>query len=360
MLTVTRELIDGLRSRRPGSSSAWVINHARTTFVARHGGLEDAEALLDVFLEDPTDYTHSRVLDAVMRLGNLDTARRLTSACLVGGELKPDVRADVLHVLGFLGFTEVRDVLWRYAHELGGYYHQQAAALGLQDLPCDGLETEIGAAIRACAGKNLFAEFLPVLAHKVGDPELLPLLFGMGETASTDCNAGLVYGIALFGESGRAYFDRLLFNPDWEAFCSATGTLWWAYHGFRHLGGSLVVLARQLREWRATLPREQWEYRARVWLELAECSLGDTPPPIRGELGPREAAADIYAAAFDWSSDGADDSLFSGVYHAQDRKWIPYHLPHALRDRLSDQIRAEVFAQADPQRVRVMPSRVES
>lgn len=351
MLSVTRELIDGIRAAPPGALSADVLARARVGVVARDGGLEDANALLDVFLEDPTDYQRACALDAVMRTGDRDTARRLAAACLAGETLKEGVQEAVLHALGFLGYAEVRDVLWRCARDTLDYYRQKSAALGLLNLPCDGLEAGIEVAIRACAGKSLFPEFLPALASKVGNPELLPFLLDLGRTtASTDCNCGLVYGIALFGAAGRPYFDQLLFDSRWEAFQSATGTGWWACHGFRHLGGSLAALARQLREWYPTLPFKEWEYRVRVWLQLAECWLADPLPPFRADVYVREPAADVYRAAFDWSSADADDSL-TGLLRGdslRDDGWVPQCMVSALRDRLEDRIAAEVREVARP------------
>ena len=170
MLHTTRELIDSLRSAPPGAHAIWVQTNARTALVARHGGPEDADALLALFLEEPTDYRRAGVLDAVMRIGDRDTACKLASTCLAEGRLKEGVPEDVLHALGFLGYTEARDVLWHHAANGTDYYRQKSAALGLLNLPGDGLEREIEAAIRTCAGKNLFPEFLPILASKVGNP----------------------------------------------------------------------------------------------------------------------------------------------------------------------------------------------
>lgn len=333
MLSVTRKLVDGLRAAPPGGHADWVLANARVAIVARRGGPEDADALLDLFLEAPTEYRRASVLDAVMRVGTRDTARRLAAGCLTGGRLRAGVQAEVLHALGFLGYTDVRDVLWNHATGGTDYYEQKSAALGLLNLSCDGLEREIEASIRACAGKNLFPEFLPVLAHKIGNPELLPLLFDMGQTtASTDCNGGLVYGIALFGDAGRPYFDRLLFDPHWETYGAGTGTGGWAYHGFRHLGGSVAEMARQLRAWHPTVPYKSWEYRLRVWLGFVECWLHDPLPPRRNKSYAIERAADVCAAAFDWSSANGDDSL-SGL--ACNDGWVPKHEVYALRDRLA-------------------------
>jgi hypothetical protein len=347
VLNATRELVDGIRAARPGSFSASALASARAAVVARYGGPEDADALLDLFLEDPTDARRAEVPTALMRIGTADTAARLMSACVAAGRLKEGVAESVLHALGFLGLAEARDVLWAHARG-SGWYEQRAAALGLLNLACDGLESDIEAAIRNCAGKNLFPEFLPVLAHKAGNPDLLGTIFELGRTiASTDCNGGIVYGVALYGERGRAHLDDILFDPNWEAFGGGTGTQVWASHAFRHLGGSLAELARRIRAGAETRTAAGPEYRLCVWLALAECWLDDRLSPLRNERYPDEPAADVSAAAFDWSSDHTDDSLtaLARADAALARS------ARAIEVRLADRMTAEVFRAAGTGRV---------
>jgi hypothetical protein len=208
-------------------------------------------------------------------------------------------------------------------------------------LPCAGLERDIEAAIRGCVGRNLFPEFLPVLAHKTGNPELLRVIYDHGATdASTDCNGGIVYGIALFGEAGRPHFDQLLFDQHWETWACGTGTVWWAYHGFRHLGGRLSDLARGVRAAHAAMPFEQWEVRARTWLELADCYLRDPLSPVRSVVYTPETAAEVYSAAFDWSSPNGDDSL-TGLTRPDG--WMERDAMHNFSLRLGDRIVREVI-----------------
>jgi hypothetical protein len=61
---------------------------------------------------------------------------------------------------------------------------------------------------------------------KTGDPAWLGRLVEWGEgAASTDCNGGLILGIALPGDdSARAAFSLLLWNPRWEAYGGGTGS----------------------------------------------------------------------------------------------------------------------------------------
>lgn len=344
MLTITRQLIAEIRSRPRRVATALVTTSTRADFIAKHGSLEDAEVLLKLFLEYAEEYGAECLLEPIMRLGNLDTALSLAAACLNGNQLKEGVRAGVLHALGFLGFAEVRDVLWDYAQH-GDWSQQLEASLGLLNLPCDGLEKEIAVAIRGCLGRNLFPEFLPILACKTGDPELPRLLFDLGQTvASTDCNGGLVFGLALYGELGSPYFDRVLLEPHWEAWGPGTGTGRWTYEGFRHLGRRISDLARVIRANHASMPFNRWEFQVRTWVALAECYLRNVLPVLRGVRYPHETAAEIHAAAFEWSSPDRDDSL-TGLTLPDG--WVPQDELHALAERFVAQIVVE-NAQREP------------
>jgi hypothetical protein len=97
--------------------------------------------------------------------------------------------ARVLHAIGFLGYEPAERMLWEHVE---GPYHE---------------------AMNACEGE-----------------------------ASTDCNGGLILGIALHGDRARAEFTRLLWNPWWEAHDGGTGSDRWAYAGARVLSLNMPEL----------------------------------------------------------------------------------------------------------------------
>jgi hypothetical protein len=76
------------------------------------------------------------------------------------------------------------------------------------------------------------------LVSKIQNPsKILPQLYQLGSTVcSTDCNAGIILGFALSGNKGEAYFRQVLFEPWWETYSSATGTVYWTYVGMVSLG----------------------------------------------------------------------------------------------------------------------------
>ncbi|MEO7731863.1 MAG: hypothetical protein ABIY55_12880, partial [Kofleriaceae bacterium] len=195
--------------------------------IRRRGALADAEAVLDAFLAEPE--RRAWLLPIVRKLGDPGTARRLFEACVVGDELRDGVPSGVLRCLGHLGHLAAEPALWRYASAATSDHDVvQDACLGLLELPCAALGPAIAKALSTHEGDNLFPEFLPVLAVKTRNPRWLPRLVRWGrDHASTDCNAGLLLGIALFGD--RPAFEAVLWDPRWEADASATGSRSWAY-----------------------------------------------------------------------------------------------------------------------------------
>jgi len=211
--------------------------------VLRYGSRSDVEALLPVFLDDPK--AREQLVPVFARHGDIGVAERLLEASVEAGRLRDGVPAGVLHAVGYLGCESAERMLWE--HVEGPYDQSTNACLGLLHLPCRDLRAEIAEALERHVGSSLFPEFLPALATKTGDPSWLGKLVAWGEGgASTDCNCGLILGIALHGDAARADFTRLLWNPRWEAYGGGTGSDRWAYAGARVLGLGMPELYADL------------------------------------------------------------------------------------------------------------------
>lgn len=273
--------------------------------IRRHGALADAEAVLDAFLAAPAALAW--LLPVVRKLGDRGTARRMFEACIVGDELRDGMPSGVLRCLGHLGHVPAEPVLWRHATAAtSDHYVVQDACLGLLDLPCADLGPAIAKALSAHEGENLFPEFLPVLAAKTQNPLWLPRLVRWGrDHASTDCNGGILLGIALFGD--RPAFEAVLWDPRWEADASATGTRSWAYAGAR-------ALQIEMRELYAAVRARPQAHALRVltallahWIEPLALDLACAPPPS-------DSARELYRLLFRWSTPHRDDSV-RGLAH---------------------------------------------
>jgi hypothetical protein len=231
-------------SRRWQYRSARVDAAVRT--ILRHGSGADAAALLPAFLADPEGRWH--LLPVLGEHGDATVAEALLAVCFDDGWLRPGAPEDVLQVIGYLGYEPATALLWRHAGLDANYGAQTAAFRGLIHLPCTELADEIDAALTRHHFRNLFPEFLPALAPKTGDPSWPARLYDWGSRgngfgfpgASTDCNAGLLLGLALYGEA--ELFARALWNPDWETYSGSTGTVRSAYAGTRITGMDAATL----------------------------------------------------------------------------------------------------------------------
>ncbi|MER7076802.1 hypothetical protein [Saccharopolyspora kobensis] len=273
--------------------------------VVRHGSRADAEALLPVFLAAPEE--RAELVRVLARHGDAALAGRLLAECVDAGRLRPGVPAEVLSALGILELENAEELLWTHAakpddHDIGLH-----AALGLLHLPCTGVREEIARALEKHEGQAFFPEFLPALATKTQDPSWLHRLVAWGEQgASTDCNGGLVLGIAMHGQVADTEFRRLLWNPRWEAEGGGTGTDFWAYAGCRVLGLDLAQLHAEVRQ--ATEPADA-RHRLAVFHGLAKRWAERRWPALSAASEPRESHREMLALLFGWSTPHRDDSL---------------------------------------------------
>jgi hypothetical protein len=318
LLPATKGLIDLARQ----GSLHWSLASAYGATIARLGAREDAWALFAAFLENPAKRAY--MLTPIRVLGDGELAHELFQACVQNGRLCDGMPEDILLCLGYMGYVLAESLLWKYVAQKAdygdhGYDYGSAACLGLLHLPCVALKEAIAAEITSHSGKNWWdVELLPALACKTGHSSLLEELYQWGSTtASTDCNAGLVLGIALYGEQGSAYFKRLLWNPDWEAHASATGTRHYTYLGCRYLGISLFDLYSELQ---AHIQRGSSQKQLQYGFKLVESMLGcfiddDGLPHQRLKFLPASpvSAQSVYETLFLWSHPNKDDSIIGLV-----------------------------------------------
>jgi hypothetical protein len=341
MLDATQRL-RALLSRPAADHGVRFLERAYAEVITNHGSAEDAAALLLAFLQSPEG--REELLGPLMAHGDLATARALFESCFHDGELKPGVPPEVLHCLGWLGLQEVEPVLWKYARAAEDWFVHCDACLGLLSLPCDGLASEIETAIRSCFGLNLFPEFLPALAYKTGNLELLPLLVEHGKTtASVDCNGGLILGIAMYGPAGREAFLDIMWDPFWEADGSATGARWWLCLGARAQGLRIVDLFEQFRRRRSEVPDQNTlRYHASCLAELLNGRLEYGPAWVRPITDQGDDLLDLHRLVFEPTAPDARD-CFLHLWHdfLHDNPWRNGEASY-LKRRLERQIVSEL------------------
>lgn len=315
MLNATRQLIGMCTGAVTGS---WYLENACARVIARRGTRADADALLAAFLDAPSE--RERLIAPLTYIGDADAARTLLERCCDEQGLRPGVPDGVLHCLGYHGVEEAEALLWGYAsgdpvfRTENEWSAATAAVHGLLHLPCDGIRDRIGPAVRECVGQNLFPEYLPALAYKTGDPALLDTLWQIAETASTDCNGGLILGVALYAEAGRERFAELTWSPGWSAADTGTGSVNALHAGMCVLG---IPLREVYDEWvRRLAAGDDDTHGLFMLMNLAGTRLGSWHTGLRFAPGPPDTVTDVHERLTRWSTPWEDDS-FSALARRQ-------------------------------------------
>lgn len=339
MLHATRRLLD--RTLHPLERGAAI------ELVSLRGGPEDAEALLPLLLADPL--AHGDLVDPVARHGGGAMVERLFDRFVADGRLLDGAPVDLLWAFGWAGLEQARPMLFRYACE-PNWDAAPAAVDGLVHLPPDGLEAEVRAAVGACVGRMLFAEYLPALAGWIGDTELIDRFLvddGKTELPSTDCLAGVILAVGLLGPAGRQRLHELFWANHypmiWGDQPDATG------RAMRMTGLGVAELASELRTRIAPTDEEPpfwWFVLVKVMAEhhIATCEA----PPAWRFLPPPETPLALHRALFG-PNDGWSEGLHHHAFHRleADGGWLQHEI-HRLRRPIEDLIaRHALIAELD-------------
>lgn len=312
MIQTTEELIQQLKTD-PRTDAGILAAYCR--IISLYGDEEDAAALFRVFAEDPTDYRRSLLLDPVMRCGGRVLAEEIDSFCFDQGKLRENIPSEILHVLGFMGYEKyvkyMVDCVCADDWDLS-----KDACLGLIHLPCQSHRERLADEWNKAYGQPLFSEFLPALSFKFSDERIVPDLLAWGQQASTDCNAGLLLGIAMFGRRQKELILRILLDPSWELYSSGTGSHWWAYMSMRLTGLAFAEIISELKERTPvgrsaiTVPDERMiEHGYHVLHDLLDLKLAGDLHPIKSAPALKERILDLYRHLFQWSTGHEDDSV---------------------------------------------------
>ncbi|MCE5168741.1 hypothetical protein LQV63_05370 [Paenibacillus profundus] len=306
MIQITQKLIH--LNRHNNRLDAGIVS-AYADIIAKYGSIDDAIALAQWFLESPADFNGS-LLYPIMKHGNEKLAKELHNNCFYHNELREGIPDDILHVLGYLGFTDCTEQLISYM-EADDWGLSMSACMGLLHLPCDPYKDLIKSKLEKWVGQSLFHEFLPALSFKCAAPEIVPRLADWGEhAASTDCNAGIILGIALFGTGQKDVLKHILWSPNWEAHGTGTGTCIWSYVSMQHVGLTFKELIGDIKHAPVFMEdRTELDYRLDVLYEMLSLKLTYHKQPIRFACQNNESIREIYQDLFSWPTPHKDESI---------------------------------------------------
>lgn len=312
ILEATHRLIDGSAS----AGVHWREREVLVRTVIRLGSIEDARALWQAFVHEPERFRDT--VPALMAHADEAMATGIFAAMTTAdGRLREGGPAELLHLFGYCGIAQAERMLWEYARGDGTWTSEcEPAVRGLLHLPCTSLRGEITATILGYRGESLFPEYVPALAAKTGRSDLLEVLVEMGDTASTDCNAGIVLGIALYGDAGRDRFSEAIWSPAWEAGGTGTGTVRATHDG-------LCVLGLSLRELFAEWERRAGEgadplHGAVLLTNLLRERLQRPHTGLRFAPQPPDTFADVHAALYGVADTGTFASVARKTLEATD------------------------------------------
>ncbi|WCM61549.1 hypothetical protein [Paenibacillus polymyxa] len=311
MMDATTRLIDMFGSAKKLDAS---IISAYTDVVAQYGTVEDAWELYRLFVEDPHHYIRGLLLQPIMRCGDVTLAQDMYERYVQNQASPEHIPDGVLYALGYLGYVEAAADLVALVNGPYGAVSVDAC-LGLVHLPCEPYREKLAAELEKALDQNLFNEFLPLLSFKCTTEDMIPRLVHWGEQhASVDCNAGIIAGIALFGEGQKETIRSILWNPFWEAHGTATGSCVWSYFAMQHVGLTFRELVQDIKSYDTSKEDVQaLEHRLDVLYEMLELKLSYTARPIRFARSNEESFSQLYSDLFSWSNEHHDDSIIGWI-----------------------------------------------
>ncbi|NMF00207.1 hypothetical protein [Aneurinibacillus aneurinilyticus] len=350
MIQITEKLVQLLRSN-PRIDASILTSYCR--IISMYGDKEDAAALFRIFTEQPSDYRRALLLAPVMRCGDLALAEEIDRFCFEQGRLKEGIPSEVLHVLGYMGYEKYIDYMVDCICT-NDWYLSKDACLGLLHLPCESHREKLENELEKVYGQPLFPEFLPALSFKFANAQIIPRLLAWGEQASTDCNAGLILGISMFGHTQKEQIKYILLEPFWEMYSIGTGSHWWGYMSmqmveltFSELISALKDQTPVVQEHAECIPdKRTLEHRFHVLHDLLELKLIDDPNPVRFAPLNQESVIELYKELFQWSNEHKDDSVTGRIntYFEYDHPLMEKYMQ--LRIRMEMGIKQELELQA--------------
>ncbi len=340
MIQPTKQLMELFHSEAPVDTS---IIQSYCDVIAQYGQRDDAAILLDWYMKHPADSQYISLLRVVMRCGDLELAAALYEHSFQDGKLKDDAPDGILHILAYMGYPLATPYVVDCVSS-----SDQDACLALLHMPYNEHYAPLIDLFDQIYGEALFPELLPALCVKwVAAEKIVPKLLDWGKQASTDCNGGLVLGIAMYGAEQKETMKQILWDSDWELYSNGTGGHWWAYMAMPLVELTFAELILDLKYTFSSEQRvagvlngvptsdateklkESAEHCFEVLYSLLQLKLEGTSHPLRYVTANQESMLELYQQLFAWSTPHVDDSILGVIVDL-------LGIDHRLADRFYD------------------------
>lgn len=340
MLGATKKLIELNNSSDSACYRKYLID-----IINESGNLEDAKVLFHYFKEtrDP------ELLDPIMFHGDSELSEDLFNLSIKNNRLIEGFSENIFNTLSYLGNPKLEEVLIYYLgelfdnEELEWNFHVSVCD-SLLNYSCTGYEALILKQIEKCLPKYLFPELIPCLAIKTKKPELFDIIYKKGCTnVSSDCNGGLILGLALFGEEKREVFKSIIWDEYWDSSNISTGSRWYTFLGMNYLKITIQELFEEILN-DIKKKRNKKIISHKIWVihSLLEVKIYEPYKfNIRMIEKLNESFISIYNSLFKWKNPNKDDSII-GIYRDYLKEDIITDTLYKLKSLLELRVEREI------------------
>ncbi|MGV7117450.1 hypothetical protein [Paenibacillus kyungheensis] len=189
------------------------------------------------------------------------------------------------------------------------------ACLGLVHLSVEKYQQELKDRLEQLINQPLFDEFLPILSFRLYDDAFAERLYEWGDQyASIDSNAGLILGIALYGQKQKEKIKNIIWSSNWQAHDMGTGTGIWTYQAMGYVSLTFEELISDMKQFLVEIESDrELEYRLDVLYFLLTCKLNYFFKNIKFANSNHEKIESLYTLFYSSSNEDIDDSIFKSI-----------------------------------------------
>lgn len=323
MLNATKELIT---LNRPIDN--YCYRNYLIDLINQYGGIDDAKTLFIKFRET----REPELLDPIAFHGDSELSENLFKLCIKNNRLIKGFPEEVFNTISYLENPNLESVLIYYLKksfedkklpEETSYRFHISVCESLLNYSCDGYEDIISDQIEKCLSKYLFPEYIPCLAIKTKNNKFFRKLHKKVLNVDSDCNNGLILGLALFGKSKKQIFKSIIWNSYLEIGFGYGA--WGAYLGMNYLGITINELFEEIfNDYIKNKDKDSICSKIYILCEILECKIYE-PYKFKIKMINKinESYISIYNSLFKYKNPNKDKTII-GIYRDYVKEDILY------------------------------------